>query len=168
MMSSCKRTALTPRQSSYNSLYVNPLMDPKHNRSYSEGVVCGLPSKNDNSEPNQLPSNEDKENAEPNSSNNNSDKENLLADGSCSAAKPLKLNLNKSFSAGCGGGGGVLKPSSLQFCMQMNEPEKELFGGSKVWDPPSVKSDNSSSLKIWDYSDSEAAPASSWSTLPNK
>lgn len=162
-----------PRQSSYNSLYVNPLMDPKHNRSYSEGV-CGLPSTNanNNSEPNQLPSNEDKENAEPNNNNNNnsdSDKENLLADGSCSAAKPLKLNLNKSFSTGCGGGGGVLKPSSLQFCMQMNEPEKELFGGSKVWDPPSVTtSDNSSSLKIWDYSDSEAAPASSWSTLPNK
>ncbi|PQQ17479.1 tubby-like protein 8 [Prunus yedoensis var. nudiflora] len=33
---------------------------------------------------------------------------------------------------------------------------------------PVTGSENSSSLKIWDYSDSEAAPASSWSTLPNK
>ncbi|PRQ50351.1 putative transcription factor TUBBY family [Rosa chinensis] len=156
MMSGCKRTALMPRQSSYNSLYVNRLNDPKHNRSSSEG--------DDHSKPNQLAlasNDEDKENATPN--NNSSDKENLLA------KKPLKQNqLNKSFSTGCGGGGGALKPSSLQFCMQMSEPEKELFGGSKMWDQPSVTSDNSSSLKIWDYSDSEAAPASSWSTLPNK
>ncbi|KAF5739016.1 Tubby like protein 8 isoform 1 [Tripterygium wilfordii] len=49
--------------------------------------------------------------------------------------------------------------------MQMNEPDKEAFG-SKIWDP--VESENSTSLKIWDYSDSEAAPASSWSTLPNR
>jgi len=50
----------------------------------------------------------------------------------------------------------ILKPSSLQFCMQIN-------------DPSSDSSHFSSSLKIWDHSDSEAAaPASSWSTLPNK
>ncbi|ESW22819.1 hypothetical protein PHAVU_005G183800 [Phaseolus vulgaris] len=42
----------------------------------------------------------------------------------------------------------VFKPSSLQFCMQMNNLQ--------------------TSLNIWDYSDSESAPASSWSTLPNK
>ncbi|KAL8117756.1 hypothetical protein AgCh_015589 [Apium graveolens] len=29
-------------------------------------------------------------------------------------------------------------------------------------------SEHSSSLKIWDYSDSESAPASSWSTIPNR
>nr|XP_004305468.2 PREDICTED: tubby-like protein 8 [Fragaria vesca subsp. vesca] len=161
MMSGCKRTALMPRQSSYNALYVNP--DQKHNRSFSEDIRS---SPSDHSKPDHLASasndDEDKENSTPN--NNSNDKENLLS-------KPLtKQNLNKSFSTGCGGGGGgaALKPSSLQFCMQMSEPEKELFGGSKMWDPPSVASDNSSSLKIWDYSDSEAAPASSWSTLPNK
>lgn len=48
-----------------------------------------------------------------------------------------------------------LKASSLELCMQMN-------------DPLPLDSSNSKSLKIWDYSDSEAAPASSWSTLPNK
>ncbi|QCE08809.1 tubby-like protein 8 [Vigna unguiculata] len=42
----------------------------------------------------------------------------------------------------------ILKPTSLEFCMQMNHFQ--------------------SSLNIWDYSDSESAPASSWSTLPNK
>ncbi|KAL4292168.1 tubby-like protein 8 [Arachis hypogaea] len=45
----------------------------------------------------------------------------------------------------------ILKPSSLQLCMQMNEPER-AFGSSN----------------IWDYADSDAAPASSWSTLPNR
>ncbi|XP_050383719.1 tubby-like protein 8 isoform X2 [Argentina anserina] len=166
MMSGCKRAALMPLQSSYNSLYDK---GPKHNRSFSEDIRS---SPDESSKPDHqftLSSNdEDKENARPNNNDNNnksSDKENLLG-----KKKPLttKQNLNKSFSTGCGGGGIALKPSSLQFCMQMSEPEKELFGGSKLWDPPSVTSDNSSSLKIWDYSDSEAAPASSWSTLPNK
>ena len=60
--------------------------------------------------------------------------------------------------------GNVLKESSLQLCMQMNEPERAL--GCKLWDP--IDSENSSSLNVWDYSDSEAAPASSWSTLPNR
>lgn len=89
-------------------------------------------------------------------------KENLeaIANGSASFA-PTNL---KSLSAGCNKAA-ALKPSSLQFCMQVNEPDK-AFRGSKIWDPS--ESDNSTSLKIWDYSDSEAAPASSWSTLPNK
>ncbi|KAE8710910.1 Tubby-like protein 8 [Hibiscus syriacus] len=60
--------------------------------------------------------------------------------------------------------GKVLKESSLQFCMQMNEPDKAF--GCKLWDP--IDSEHSASLNIWDYSDSEAAPASSWSTLPNR
>lgn len=93
------------------------------------------------------------------------DKENLVAqENGSSFLMPLKQKNLKSLSTGCR----ALKPSSLQFCMQMNEPEKVLFGGSTIWDPPSNGSENSSSLKIWDYSDSEAAPASSWSTLPNK
>ncbi|KAJ9178895.1 hypothetical protein P3X46_010741 [Hevea brasiliensis] len=61
--------------------------------------------------------------------------------------------------------GRVLKPTSLQFCMQMNQPERALK--SNLWD--SVESEKSaSSLNIWDYSDSETAHASSWSTLPNR
>lgn len=44
------------------------------------------------------------------------------------------------------------KSNSLQLCMQINSDSSHF----------------SSSLKIWDHSDSEAAPASSWSTLPNK
>ncbi|MED6184176.1 hypothetical protein PIB30_044987 [Stylosanthes scabra] len=51
----------------------------------------------------------------------------------------------------------ILKPTSLQLCMQMNEPER-AFTCFNIWD--------------WDcdcdYSDSDAAPASSWSTLPNR
>ncbi|KAI5414264.1 hypothetical protein KIW84_058409 [Lathyrus oleraceus] len=74
---------------------------------------------------------------------------------SCSNVTDNKENTNanvvpslpksKSFSTR------IVKPSSLQFCMQIND-----------------SSHFSNSLKIWDYSDSEAAPASSWSTLPNK
>ncbi|CBI25260.3 hypothetical protein VitviT2T_014266 [Vitis vinifera] len=57
-----------------------------------------------------------------------------------------------------------LKPSSLQLCMQLNEPDSTL--GSKVWCP--ISSEPFTSSHVWDYSDSEAAPASSWSTLPNR
>lgn len=89
-------------------------------------------------------------------------KENLAAIANGSA--PFTPTNLKSLSAGCNKAA-ALKPSSLQFCMQVNEPDK-AFRGSKIWDPS--ESDNSTSLKIWDYSDSEAAPASSWSTLPNK
>ncbi|BFG24883.1 hypothetical protein CerSpe_111570 [Prunus speciosa] len=166
MMSGCKKTTLIPRQSSYNSLYVNPLTDQKHNRSYSEDV--SLNTKNHNLEPNPSILNHGKENAMPYKQEQaalDNDKENLVAqENGSSFLMPLKQKNLKSFSTGCR----ALKPSSLQFCMQMNEPEKVLFGGSTIWDPPSNGSENSSSLKIWDYSDSEAAPASSWSTLPNK
>lgn len=166
MMSGCKKTTLIPRQSSYNSLYVNPLTDQKHNRSYSEGV--SLNKENHNLEPNLSILNHNKENAMPYKQEQaalDNDKENLVAqENGSSFLMPLKQKNLKSLSTGCRS----LKPSSLQFCMQMNEPEKVLFGGSTIWDPPSNGSENSSSLKIWDYSDSEAAPASSWSTLPNK
>ncbi|KAE7997192.1 hypothetical protein FH972_001847 [Carpinus fangiana] len=155
-MSSCKKSSM-PRQSSYNSLYVNPLNELKHNRSCSEGGG-GV-----SSTPRIFTDN--KENAVPNRKQNEKavffgvDKENVVpANGSVSA--PRRFTNIKSFSTN----GRVLKPSSLQFCMQMNEPDKSF--GSKIWDP--AESETSSSLKIWDYSDSEAAPASSWSTLPNR
>ncbi|RVW49215.1 Tubby-like protein 8 [Vitis vinifera] len=57
-----------------------------------------------------------------------------------------------------------LKSSSLQLCMQLNEPDSTL--GSKMWCP--ISSEPFTSSHVWDYSDSEAAPASSWSTLPNR
>lgn len=57
-----------------------------------------------------------------------------------------------------------LKPSSLQLCMQLNESDSTF--GSKLWSP--ISSEPFSSSHVWDYSDSEAAPASSWSTLPNR
>ncbi|OAY70528.1 Tubby-like protein 4 [Ananas comosus] len=57
----------------------------------------------------------------------------------------------------------ALKPSSLQLCMKLSEPDSGLGGGSRPWDPL-----HSSSSDVWEFSDSESAPASSWSTLPNR
>lgn len=75
---------------------------------------------------------------------------------------PTEVTNFKSFSTGRT----ALKQTSLQVCMQMNnEVDKGSFG-MKTWN--SVDSEHSSSLKVWEFSDSEAAPASSWSTLPNR
>ncbi|XP_039131661.1 tubby-like protein 4 [Dioscorea cayenensis subsp. rotundata] len=52
-----------------------------------------------------------------------------------------------------------LRPSSLQLCMKLDDPESLLGVPRPI---------SSSSSDAWDFSDSEAAPASSWSTLPNK
>ncbi|MQL77318.1 hypothetical protein Taro_009705, partial [Colocasia esculenta] len=54
-----------------------------------------------------------------------------------------------------------LKNSSLQLCMRFNEPERSL-GSLGPWEPIPSSSD------VWDFSDTEASPASSWSTLPNR
>ncbi|CAE5957630.1 unnamed protein product [Arabidopsis arenosa] len=76
---------------------------------------------------------------------------------------PTEVTNFKSFSTG---GRTALKQTSLQVCMQKNsEVDKGSFG-MKTW--TSVDSEHSSSLKVWEFSDSEAAPASSWSTLPNR
>ncbi|KAL7191553.1 hypothetical protein ACSBR2_023601 [Camellia fascicularis] len=139
MVSDFKKSSI-PRQSSYNSLYLNPLTDLKHNRSSSDGgVALGARMRQ-----NPVTVFDDKENAVPNN-------------GFCAVAKQIPNG--KAYVRDR-----ALKPSSLQLCMQMNEPDS-IFG-SKIWDP--VGSDNTSSVNIWDYSDSEAAPASSWSTLPNR
>ncbi|XP_023004740.1 tubby-like protein 8 isoform X2 [Cucurbita maxima] len=146
-MSGDKKTIIH-RQTSYNPLYVNPLTDLRHNRSCSDGGFR-----------------QSKENLTPNTKEKQSDENGVLCDkenanpsnGSC--ANPKKFGDFKSFSTGK-----ALKPSSLHLCMQMNEPDK-IFG-SKLWE--GTDSEHSSSLKIWDFSDSEAAPASSWSTLPNR
>ncbi|GJY59878.1 hypothetical protein Tco_0459770 [Tanacetum coccineum] len=54
----------------------------------------------------------------------------------------------------------VRKSSSLQLCMQLNDLSPN-FGCEPV---DSSKNDSGN---IWDYSDNEAAPASSWSALSN-
>ncbi|KAI3785959.1 hypothetical protein L1987_45085 [Smallanthus sonchifolius] len=56
------------------------------------------------------------------------------------------------------------KPSSLQLCMQLNDLNPNF--GSHFYEPLDSSKNNSGS--IWDYSDSESAPASSWSTIPNR
>ncbi|KAG2268520.1 hypothetical protein Bca4012_070713 [Brassica carinata] len=71
---------------------------------------------------------------------------------------PNEVTNFKSFSTG---GRAALKQTSLQVCMQLNSDEVDK--GVKTW--TSVDSEH---LKVWEFSDSEAAPASSWSTLPNR
>ncbi|KAK2976600.1 hypothetical protein RJ640_021402 [Escallonia rubra] len=156
-MSNFKRCTM-PRQASYNSLYVNPLTELKHNRSCSDGgsttdaAAFGISMCR-----NPVMGSDNKENTVPNRGkySGNVDKENVVPNkGSAKQLPNLKSNLKHR----------ILKPSSLQLCMQINEPDLSLR--SKIWDP--IDSDNTNSANIWDYSDSEAAPASSWSTLPNR
>lgn len=157
---------LVQRQASQNSAYVNnPLaQDLKHNRSCSEGNHAAF---TDNKE-NVMFGVVDKENAAPST--------NIGSSSSSSAGKKTthlkSLSTIGTFDTSkevpsykCLSTGKVLKESSLQFCMQMNEPDNKVFG-CKLWEP--IDSDNYVSLNVWDYSDSEAAPASSWSTLPNR
>ena len=127
-----------PLQSPYNSLYLNPLNDLKHTRSCSEG---------------------DKENAAPKGKENRNQE---------NGNQPPPQPPNKQFPyTKCSSTTTrvPLKPSSLQLCMKMNEVDSTF--GSKIWCPISSEPFNSSS-HVWDFSDSEAAPASSWSTLPNR
>ncbi|XP_004135888.1 tubby-like protein 8 isoform X2 [Cucumis sativus] len=146
------KKSIIPRQSSYNSLYLNPLTDLRHNRSCSDGG--GFRQGKENLTPNT----KDKQRDEP-APAVLCDKENVIpANGFCANSKQ-QFGDFKSFS-----NGKALKPSSLHLCMQMNEPDKVF--ASRLWD--GTDSEHSSSLKIWDFSDSEAAPASSWSTLPNR
>ncbi|KAJ4828326.1 hypothetical protein Tsubulata_012025 [Turnera subulata] len=154
MAGSKKPSGLPRRQSSYSALYNNPLNDPRHHHTSSEGDPTAAFT--DNKENNPIfVAGDHKENAEPNNSKP------LSTNGPLSGMPKPRLSANmKSFPTGRG----ILKPSSLQLCMEMNEPEKAFK--SRIWD--SVEPENSNSLNVWDYSDSEAAPASSWSTLPNK
>lgn len=120
------RKPSVPRPSSFDSVYVNPLLNDN-----KENVDL-------NRAPNVFDANHE--------SSGNLAKGKQFSDGKA----PLRNR--------------ALRPSSLQLCIQMNEPDSNI--GAKVWDP--VESDNTRSGSIWDYSDSEAAPASSWSTLPNR
>ncbi|XP_054779728.1 tubby-like protein 8 isoform X2 [Prosopis cineraria] len=158
MSDGCKKSSILGQ--SYNSLYVNPLTEFRHSRSCSDSVR--LASKCDKCEDftHRKVATDNKENVTPKRKDATlfCDKENAVPTNGPSSL-PKHFSKSKSLCTDR-----ILKPNSLQFCMQMNEPEKAF--GSKIWD--NVHFENMSSLKIWDYSDSEAAPASSWSTLPNK
>lgn len=163
MAAGCKKTSIA-RQSSYTSQCLNPLIEQNHHRSSSDGggsnpngtgVSLGAHIRR-----NLLSTvtGDNKENAAPNvkprkmCSDENEDTEgkNPILKEISSGKSQMKDNL--------------LKPSSLQLCMKKNEPDS--FVGLTAW--PSVDSEKSNSVNVWDYSDSEAAPVSSWSTLPNR
>ncbi|KAK6915173.1 Tubby, C-terminal [Dillenia turbinata] len=156
-------TGRIPRQSSCNSLNLKPLTESKHNRSCSEGdrvslgVLLSRSNVNDCKEnailvPVPIPSinnnRHDKENAVPNINNSIGLIEKPVLDETPTKMRVSNLNNN---------------PSLLE---QRNESNCDLSFGSKIWEP--IESEKSNSANIWDYSESEAAPASSWSTVPNR
>ncbi|PIN03837.1 Tub family protein [Handroanthus impetiginosus] len=153
-MAGCKKTTIS-RQSSYTSLYRNPLIETKHNRNSSEGsdscISLGAHMRRNLA----LLSSDNKENAEPNVGPG---KENAVPDD---GNKPILKELSNGKSQMKENS---LKQSSLQLCIKQHEPDSII--GLRIWD--SVDSEKSNSVNVWDYSDSEAAPASSWSTLPNR
>ncbi|XP_021724841.1 tubby-like protein 8 [Chenopodium quinoa] len=167
-MAGLKKTSIL-RQTSYNSLYTNPLIDRKTNENVAEVAVIPLEnhlslknsSKNImNCKENDIPILKSKK-----VSNFTDDKENLVP-------KMTEFCTKKQYPDGkslqnCKER--ALKPSSLRLCIQMNEPDSSFgFGfGFKVWDA-AEETESAKSVNMWDYSDSEAAPASSWSTLPNR
>ncbi|XP_059642617.1 tubby-like protein 8 [Cornus florida] len=160
-MSGFKKSSI-PRQTSYSSLYVNPLNEIKHNRSCSEGDPSGTGRVTLGVHLDRIwvGDSGDKENDTTKRTGKwvHDNKENTVPiNGSGAVAKQFpngKPYLRDR----------ALKPSSLQLCMQLNEGDSTC--GSKIWDP--IDSENTNSTNIWDHSDSEAAPASSWSTLPNR
>ncbi|KAI3890267.1 hypothetical protein MKW92_017444 [Papaver armeniacum] len=181
-MSSKKSSVLN--QSPYNSLYQNPLNELKMNQNRENGdskrgeyVSLKKLSFTDNKE-NAVPDNNKmvekkpvmarhKENVVPlgvSVSNN------IINDGS---KENQVLTQKSNLSSSADYKKKKLKPTSLQLCMQYNEPDSSF--GLKIWDPleldnenPSNTNGNNSKANMWDFSDSEAAPASSWSTLPNR
>ncbi|KAJ4950423.1 hypothetical protein NE237_027255 [Protea cynaroides] len=165
-MTGLKKSSV-PRQASYSSLYVNPLNELKLNRSNSEGDNSnggnyGLRLCRNSS----VITSDNKENVTPNLKQGLLDcnnKENAVSSCSSSTKKDLE-NPDGNSSSSVDAKKRFLKSSSLQLCMQLNEPDS-IFG-SKLWDP--FESDNSSRMNVWDHSDSEAAPVSSWSILPNR
>ncbi|XP_057966884.1 tubby-like protein 8 [Malania oleifera] len=134
------------------------LNDLKHHRSCSDGdrVALGVLLRR-----NAIAASSNKQNFIPKMKQNvaSHDKENTVPNNGSSAAAPKQFLDMRSSSTG-----GVLKPSSLQLCMQLNELNSNF--GSQMKEPTS--SEDKNSVNVWDYSDSDAAPASSWSTLPNR
>ncbi|KAL9242120.1 hypothetical protein vseg_016152 [Gypsophila vaccaria] len=153
------------RQSSYNSLYSNPLIDPKNCNNFSEKTTDLCINKNNHNlkESKILVKSmkltkfgDDKENTVPNQAE---------FDAKCKSPRG-KLQSYRNDR--------ILKPPpppsssySLQLCTQMNEPDSSFGFGFKVWDA-AEETESAKSVNVWDFSDSEAAPLSSWSTLPNR
>lgn len=165
-MAGLKKPAIL-RQSSYNSLYLNPLIDPKNNDDFSE-VIPDINVYDATSLGSHLSFKSNilisKENISPMKKKRISkfaadDKENLVPN-EIQKKNPDGKTLQNSKER-------ALKPSSLQLCIQMNEPDSSFGFGYKVWDT-TEETESAKSVNMWDYSDSEAAPASSWSTLPNR
>lgn len=157
-MAGCMKTSIS-HQSSYTSLYRNPLIEQKSsNKGGGNGNGNGVPLVAHIRR--KLAAAEDKENSSPNVKNvvkTNYDSEKKAGAGTEPISKGFlsgKSQIREN----------LLKPSSLQLCIKKNEPDSVV--GFKVWD--SVDSERSNSVNVWDYSDSEAAPVSSWSTLPNR
>ncbi|XP_057538631.1 tubby-like protein 8 [Amaranthus tricolor] len=164
------------RQSSYNSLYSNPLIDPKNSKNSSEehpDVNVGnptvvIPLGNHLSLNNNILNSKENNPFVKNKKVSNfrvDDKENLVP----KEAKGLGIGNKKNPDGNSlqNSKERVLKPSSLQLCIQMNEPDSSFGLGFKVWNA-AEETESAKSVNIWDFSDSEAAPASSWSTLPNR
>ncbi|GAB2293108.1 hypothetical protein Dimus_027321 [Dionaea muscipula] len=169
-MSALRKKPTIPRQSSDNSLV--PTSDPSlslplqhHNRSNSEGnpqtpfsqISPTFPNNSDGwDKVNRLGSEESHDDSKNKRAQKEEDKENLVPSNSGSGSD-VKLKEKRLFLKERR----ALKPSSLQLCMQLDDPGSVFR--SKVWG-----SEGSNSVNIWDHSDSEAAPASSWFTLPNR
>lgn len=134
------------KTSSYKSLYVNPLMEVKHERSRSSanldlhlcGGVC------------------EKENVNAGLYDGNLAKV-RSSKGRRQTKSALQCRDKNSLSVSPQSDWG--KTTSLQVCIQMNEAESK--NGRR-------NSPNNTSTYVWDESDAEAAPAPSWSTLPNR
>ncbi|KAF6155007.1 hypothetical protein GIB67_035754 [Kingdonia uniflora] len=180
-MNGFKKSSI-PRQSSYNSLYVNPLNELKHNRNNSESdltnpttTTLGLQlrrrnlniTSDDKENAYQTPNkirpalSLGKENVVPLGMNNSSSangKHSSLDGKSGKSASPLS-GLNSKV---------LLKSSSLQLCVQLNESDSTF--GLKLLNPLETENLTSKGTNnnIWNYSDSESEPASSWSILPNR
>ncbi|XP_074269511.1 tubby-like protein 8 [Silene latifolia] len=166
------------RQISYNSHYSNPLIDHKNSENCSEKCTDTVKitplgahlclnknvDKKDSKNPMKFTKvgnfSDDKENAGVN--------EGELFNLKNKNPKNLSGNLKECKKDR------ILKPgssSSLQLCIQMNEPDSSFgfgFGfGLKGYDA-GEETESAKSVNVWDFSDSEAAPVSSWSTLPNR
>ncbi|XP_011623909.1 tubby-like protein 4 [Amborella trichopoda] len=150
-MADSKKPNMGSHQPSYKTLYTNPLNELKHENSINgrnlglhlcrNSVISG------------------KENAVP-SVNRSLPKKKIPTERSKSCPRNgCKQNELGIWEAR------VLKPSSLQVCMKLNERESRVgqFGERLI---NSLTPETS--IYDWEYSDTEAAPASSWSTLPNR
>ncbi|XP_073056339.1 tubby-like protein 8 [Primulina eburnea] len=154
-MACCKETTISRQSSCSSSLYRNPLIERKHSRSSSEGEWNGA-SISVRMRCNSAFYNDDKENSAPNITPEKiNGREN----------KVIENGKKESFlRESSNGKENLLKPSSLQLCMKRQVPDSNI--GLKISD--NFGSENKDSVNVWDHSDSEAAPVSSWSTLPNR